>query len=111
MNNKTFMFTGDISSEVERLLVNYKGPFKIDILKASHHGSNSGNSDYFIANILPEYVIYSTSGQYNHPSTNTIKTMDKYQVKQYSTKEYGDICFVFTKLFSFIKTNNGGGII
>ena len=111
INNKAFMFTGDISSEVERMLVNNKGPFSIDILKASHHGSDSGNSDYFVANILPEYVIYSTSGQYNHPSTHTIKTMDKYQVKQYSTKDCGDIYFVFTKLFSFIKTNNGGGII
>lgn len=111
VNKTSFLFTGDISSNVERLFINYKGPINIDVLKASHHGSSSGNSEYFISNIMPKYVIYSTSGQYNHPSKQTIDIMDKYKVKQYSTKDEKDICFVFTRVLSYIKTSNGSVII
>lgn len=111
INDTSFLFTGDISSDVERLLIKEYGPFNIDILKASHHGSNSGNSDYFISSIMPKYVIYSTSGQYNHPNKRVINTMDKYKVKQLSTKELGNIKFIFTSFIRVYKTSKGSVII
>lgn len=102
INNYRFLFTGDISSNAEKLFINKYSPIDIDVLKVSHHGSYTASSDYFISNILPKYAIISTSGQYNHPSKNTIDTLNKYDVNILSTRENGNITFYITRFFKII---------
>ena len=53
--NKSFLFTGDISSKVEKEISNLN--LQVDFLKVAHHGSNTSSSDIFIDNISFKYGI------------------------------------------------------
>lgn len=104
INNLNFLFTGDISKECEKDLINNHNLSYIDVLKVSHHGSNSASSSYFLGNILPKFAIISTSGQYNHPHNETIKNLQDYKIKYFVTKDDGSIRFIMFKGFNLIKT-------
>lgn len=106
INDIGLLFTGDISSNCERLLVNKYSDFSVDILKASHHGSKSATSDYFVGRTLPKIAIISTSGMYGHPHASTIETLNNYLVKIYNTKQEKNIEIYFTKLANILKTDN-----
>lgn len=113
IDNYSFLFTGDLSKEGERILVDkYLGNNDhYDFLKVGHHGSNTSSSDYFISSILPKYAIISTSGMYNHPHKETINILKKYLVRTFNTKYDGNIEVYFTKAIDFIKTRGGFVII
>lgn len=106
INNLSFLFTGDISRNVERNIIKEFGPLNIDVLKASHHGSNTANSAYFISKIMPEFAIISTSGKYGHPAKSTIDNLEKYDVDYYLTSKEGSISFVFTRFINFLITDS-----
>ena len=105
INGLSFLFTGDISQNIERLLVNTYDVGKINVLKISHHGSYTGTSPYFIGKMLPNYAIISTNGKYNHPHKDTLDTLNSYLVDYLITKEEGDITFNLS-FIKFIKTNH-----
>ena len=104
------LFTGDISTNVEKQLIK-KYNLDIDILKLAHHGSYTSNSEYFISSILPKYGIISTSGQYNHPSDIVIDCLNKYNCKYFITKDDGNIKLYFCRLFELFKTDRGEFVI
>lgn len=106
INDIGFLFTGDISSDCERKLVNKYPNLDVDILKVSHHGSKTGTSEYLVSNYLPSIACISTSGQYGHPHIQTISTLNDYLVKIYSTKQNKNIRIYFTKLANILKTDN-----
>ncbi len=105
INNLSFLFTGDISKNVERELLNKYKINHIDVLKCSHHGSKTGTDSYFVSKILPRFAIISTSGLYGHPHQDTIDTLNSYLVDIFSTKEKGSIHFYFS-LFNLLKTDS-----
>ncbi|MHB8903495.1 MAG: ComEC/Rec2 family competence protein [Patescibacteria group bacterium] len=65
-----FLFSGDNSFIVERALLNSDFDLKADILKASHHGSNSANSEAFLKAVAPIDFIISDgkNNKFKHPS-------------------------------------------
>ena len=103
INGLNYLFTGDISSDAERIFINKYGNQVFDILKVSHHGSNTATSNYFISNILPKFAIISTSGQYNHPSKDVLDTLDSYLVDCFITKNDGNIEFYYLNNLNVIK--------
>lgn len=111
INEYRFLFTGDISKNVERVFIQKYGPYDVDVLKLSHHGSDTSSSAYFISNILPKYGIISTSGQYNHPKKSVIKTLKRYNVEYFNTKYDKTVSFYFTRYVKFIKTGNNEFVI
>ena len=106
-----FLFTGDLSKKVENRIDEIYGPLKIDFLKVSHHGSYTGTSPYLIGNILPEYAIISTNGKYDHPSDETIETLNSYLVRYFITKNSGNVDIYFSRLLDFIKTGHNDFVI
>lgn len=105
IDNYSILFTGDISSNIENRIITDYSINDIDILKVSHHGSNSASSRYFIGSLKPEIAVISTSGQYGHPHKNVIKTLDDFLVKTYITKNDGTIKIYFTNFFDYIITD------
>ena len=65
----SFIFTGDASTAVERDLIARKSDIDADVLKVSHHGSNSGTSSDFVAAVSPQYAIISCA---NMPSIEVL---------------------------------------
>ena len=106
-----FLFTGDLSKKAENVIHQRYGPLDIDFLKVSHHGSYTGTSPYLIGNILPVYAIISTNGKYNHPSKETLETLDDYMVRYFITKESGNIDICFSWILDFIRTGNNDFVI
>ena len=110
-NDISFLFTADISRIVEKELIRKYENLKVDVLKASHHGSYTGNSELFISKLLPRYCIISTSGQYNHPHRETIDNLKKYLVKYYITRYDKTITFYLNRYLKLIHTDNGEFVI
>ena len=64
-NEKQYLFTGDLESYGEEMLVKYyedhhNGLGHCTLFKAGHHGSNTSGSKTLLAAITPEYVIMCT---------------------------------------------------
>lgn len=106
VNDYSFLFTGDISKNVERLIVNRYAIDKVNCLKVSHHGSATGTSSYFVGKILPDYAIISTNGKYNHPHKETLDTLNSYLVDILTTKELGNIKFNFIGNLKYLSYKN-----
>lgn len=106
INDYSFLFTGDISKNVERLIVNRYVLDKVNCLKVSHHGSATGTSIYFVGKILPDYAIISTNGKYNHPHKETLDTLNSYLVDILITKELGNIKFNFIENLKYLSYKN-----
>jgi len=111
INDIKFLFTGDISKNIELKLLKEYGPLNIDFLKVSHHGSDSASGDYFVSKINAKYAIISTSGQYNHPAKEVVDILNKYNVKILNTKYEGNISIILSKFFNIIYCQNGNVII
>ena len=111
INSVSFLFTGDISSDMEKELLHRYGPMKIDVLKVAHHGSYTSSSRYFISSILPRFAIISTSGRYGHPHDTVLSVLDDYKVKYYVTRDDGTITFSFSRFLDFITTGKGEFVI
>lgn len=105
-NDLSFLFTGDISKRIEEKIIHKYPSLKVDILKLSHHGSKTGTSIHLLNNYDIKIGIISTSGMYNHPHEETINSLNKFNIKYYSTKEKGNITFYFLNLIEFINFSN-----
>ena len=70
--NKTYLFTGDITEEVEETILNSN--IDIDVLKVAHHGSKYSSSEEFVNIATPEYAIISAGegNSYGHPDPETL---------------------------------------
>ena len=111
VNGYRILFTGDISSSVEKQLIQRYGDFDIDIPKVSHHGSKTASSDYFISHIRPEYAFISSSGMYYHPHYQVLETLKRYGCRYFVTKEAGTIKICFTRVIDFIQTEKNEFVI
>ncbi len=87
------IFSGDISSETEKLLAAYGRCKDADFYKAAHHGSNGSNSKEFLQAITPEIAVVSCGkdNSYGHPGKDAIKNMEDAGAAVYQTMEQGQI--------------------
>lgn len=89
--NTTFLFTGDAGKEIEDSYI-LDLP-QVNVLKVSHHGSNTGTSDDFIKYLQPDIAVIECGkdNPYGHPHQETIKILEKYNVEILRTDELGTI--------------------
>ena len=111
-NNISFLFTGDITQNVEKELVNKN--IKSTVLKVAHHGSKYSNSAAFLNKVKPEYSIISCgiNNEYYHPHKVVLDKLEKLNSKIYRTDLSGTIVAISNgeKIeFKTIKTYTDGG--
>lgn len=89
--NKTYLFTGDTTKEVEETILNSN--IDIDVLKVAHHGSKYSSSEEFLNIATPEYAIISAGegNSYGHPEPETLTRLKKHTNNIYITKDLGTI--------------------
>lgn len=96
------MFAGDISSEVERILVEQYGdrtteeqtPFlDVDFYKVNHHGSRYSSCAAWLEAIEPELasVSCSESNSYGHPHEETMERLREVGCEAFRTDKVGAI--------------------
>ncbi|MBN1474137.1 MAG: DNA internalization-related competence protein ComEC/Rec2 [Syntrophaceae bacterium] len=89
----SFLLPADISSDIERVLIDSEHNLVSDVLFVPHHGSHHSSSNDFIKATSCRYAIVS-SGKNNifrHPHKYVLKRFQDSQVKIYRTDESGAI--------------------
>ncbi len=89
--NKSFLFTGDASSNVESKILNKD--ISADVLKVGHHGSKYSSSVSFLKKVNPKYAIIQVGKNniYNHPTEETLNKLKKNNIKVLRTDIDGTI--------------------
>ncbi len=95
-----WLFTGDIESEIETLLIK-KYQLEIDYLKVAHHGSNTSSTNDFLDQINPKIAFISVGkNSYGHPAKEIIDRYYNFGVEIFRTDEQGSITFYYEKISS-----------
>ena len=89
--NNSFLFTGDISSKVEKKILNKD--LKSDVLKVAHHGSDYSSTDEFLDLVDHKYAVISVGKNniYKHPAESTLLKLNDRNIKIYRTDTSGTI--------------------
>jgi competence protein ComEC len=92
--NSSFLFTGDISKDVEESLIFNRFDLNSRVLKLAHHGSKTSNSEKFVEKISPEFAVISVGeNKYGHPHKEVLEILERYGIKVLRTDREGDIKF------------------
>ena len=97
INHLYYLFTGDISENVEHdLYLKYK-ELKVDVLKVSHHGSQSATSDELFKLIKPKIAFISVgkNNLYRHPHREVIQRLEDEGVHIYRSDLTGMVSIVY----------------
>lgn len=91
-----YLFTGDASYHVEKSLIEKYGKMDIDILKVSHHGSNTATSEAFLQMINPKVALISCgqNNRYGHPHLEVIERLKSHGVHIYRSDQKGMVSIV-----------------
>jgi competence protein ComEC len=88
---QSFLFTGDISKQIEQKLIPLI-PNPVSVLKVAHHGSKYSSDEQFIQKIKPQYSIVSVGeNSYGHPAPEVLATLIHASSTVLSTKEVATI--------------------
>lgn len=87
------LFTGDIEVGAESIILEQGVNVEAEILKVSHHGSDTSTSDEFLNRVNPTLSIISVgrNNQYNHPSMTILEKLKSKNIQYYRTDEIGSI--------------------
>ena len=103
-----YLFMGDASKEIEKQLMDTYD-LKADVIKVGHHGSNTSSDVAFLDSLDCKIALISAGykNKYDHPSTETLKTLDHLIIHTFCTSTDGSIAIYSLHHFSFIVTNDG----
>jgi beta-lactamase superfamily II metal-dependent hydrolase len=89
----SILFTGDIGTTTETLLIEKGIDLDCDILKVAHHGSKYSSSGEFIEVCSPDIAVISVGAHnfYGHPSSQTLSRFDSYGCEIFRTDTEGAV--------------------
>ena len=111
--NTTYLFMGDATSKVEKILLDNKANLKSDVLKVGHHGSQYSSTPAFLKQVSPSYAVIQVgeNNDYDHPKQITLNKLEKIKTLTYRTDKHGTIILTSDGdniSFETIKTNTNG---
>lgn len=111
--NTTYLFMGDATSKVEKILINEGKDLSSDVLKVGHHGSQYSSTATFLKKVNPSYAVIQVGqdNEYDHPKQVTLDKLNKLNTLTYRTDEQGTIILTSDGeniTFETIKTNTNG---
>lgn len=103
-----YLFMGDTSKEIEKQLMDTYD-LKADVIKIGHHGSNTSSDAAFLDSLDCKIALISAGykNKYDHPSTETLTTLDHLHIHTFCTSTDGSIAIYSLHDFAFIVTNDG----
>lgn len=87
------IITGDSQKTSEREMIESGEDLSATLLKVSHHGSTTSNTDDFLEAVNPEYGIISVGADnsYGHPHKEILERLEEHQIEVMRTDELGTI--------------------
>ncbi len=111
MKEKSFLFTGDAETAVEKELMSgkYASLLDADVLKLGHHGSSTSSSAAFLKAVLPEYAVIScgVGNDYGHPHKETMQKLGQMETTVLRTDKMGSIR-IYTDGYAFMVESDNG---
>ncbi len=101
-SGQRFLFAGDNGSAAEKALLASGWTLKADVFKASHHGSNTSNSEDFLEGISPRIIIVSVGrdNRFGHPGTVFLDRASNLDIPYKRTDIEGNIKFLLNKMLN-----------
>jgi competence protein ComEC len=93
----SFLLTGDVGAEAERLLLESGQPLSAAVLKVAHHGSGASSTDPFLAAVAPRYAVIpvGADNRFGHPKREVLDRLARSgDVTVLRTDESGTIEFI-----------------
>lgn len=89
----SFVFAGDAEVLSENDIIDNGIDLKANVLKLSHHGSNTSTSKAFLKAVSPKHTIISVGkdNSYGHPNVDTLKKLLDSEIELYRTDLQGNI--------------------
>ncbi len=93
--HRSFLFTGDIGHEAERVLLHYGQLLKADVLKVAHHGSRTSSSLAWLRLVQPEFAVISVgkNNKFKFPAPSVLRRFEQFGVKTIRTDFNGAVVF------------------
>ena len=93
INDLYYLFLGDVSKTVEQDIVNNYPDLPVDVLKVSHHGSNTATSEILLQTFKPKIALVSVGAgnPYRHPNQEVISLLESYGVTIFRTDQDGSL--------------------
>lgn len=88
---KSFLFAGDIQSDVERDLINSGYNLSSDLIKVPYHGGDTASSMDFLSRVKPSFAVITCEEADRSVSDNVIKRYNSIKTKIYRTDYNGTI--------------------
>ena len=91
----SFLFTGDLEEEGEKILLARYPQLRVDVLKAGHHGSKGSSHPAFLEKIQAKIALISAGekNRYQHPHQETLERFEELQMSVFRTDQQGAIRF------------------
>jgi competence protein ComEC len=108
-NHLNYLFMGDADRTAEEKIVQKYDALQCDVLKLSHHGSNTGSCTPFLDTVRPQIGLISSGAYaiYHHPSPDTIQQLLKRHITYFDTKEEGDVSILAFMNMNLLITSDG----
>ena len=88
----SFLFTGDISSSLEKKLVVQNVNLRSNVLKIAHHGSKYSTSEEFLQSVSPKIAVISVGkNSYGHPTPEVLQKLENFGIHILRTDKDGTI--------------------
>lgn len=87
------LFTGDAEQDEETWMISNKKDLSAQILKVSHHGSQTGSSDALLKAVGAQVGLIScgADNRYGHPHAEVLERLARHGVEVYRTDKLGTI--------------------
>ncbi len=89
----SFLFTGDLEEDGERMLLQQYPNIKADVLKVGHHGSITSTSDELLEMVSPRIALISAgvNNRFGHPHPDIVAKLDELNIDILRTDLHGSI--------------------
>ncbi len=89
----SFLFTADVGSKTENLLIGNGIDVSAQVLKVGHHGSRFSTSDAFLQAVNPSIAVISSGkkNMYGHPAPEILQRLEKFGITTLRTDQMGDV--------------------
>lgn len=91
--DNSFIFVGDSELVSNDKIINNGLDIESDVLKVSHHGSNTSSNTNFLDSVNPAYavVMCAANNQYGHPQQEVIDNLSQREIEIFRTDLQGTI--------------------